>query len=136
MDTYQRVARRALAEHRAIAERLQTDPKPVLDYALNNLAGWLADPLPDWLVRSQPDWLVEWERLLTGPLDTLIASLISDTEAGARLRSTSPFLGLLTLQERIEVLHRVDPEMAQILEALEASRNPRTVASEKSVGQQ
>lgn len=117
MNSRRRIAQRTLAEHRAIAERLHIDPKPILHYALSNLARWSTGFEP----ADRPRWIVDWEQLLTRPGKALTAVLTADTEAAERLRAASPFLGLLTFQERLDILRCVDPEMAKTLEPFEVS---------------
>lgn len=112
MDSRRRNAQRALAEHVAIAERLREDPRTVLDYVRATTDRWAASFASGCL----PEWLIEWRQLLAGPLDALIEILTADTDAAARLRTTSPFVGLLSAQERLEILRRIDPEMARALE--------------------
>lgn len=120
MDSRRRTARRALAEHVAMAERLRADPHTVLDHVRGNTERWAAS----FVSGHRPNWLLEWQQLLTGPLDALIATMTADTDAAARLRATSPFVGLLTEQERLEILRRVDPEMANTLELYDPAYGP------------
>jgi hypothetical protein len=49
-------------------------------------------------------WLDEWERLLNGPIDDLLAMLVSPSPKGRELRQNSPLAGLLTEAERVKVL--------------------------------
>lgn len=125
MDSHHRIARRILAEHQAIAEHLCANRRAALDCAMANIARWSDDFHPE----RRPDWLVEWERLLTGPLETLIGAMTADTDTGTHLRETSPFVGFLTFQERLEILRRVDPEIALTLEAFGASWDERFPAA-------
>lgn len=111
MYSRQRIARRMLAEHCAIAERLRTDPHALLDFARGNADRW-ASSFP---LNLLPDWLTQWQQLLAGPLDELLDVLTADTEAAARLRTSSPVLGLLTFDEKLDILRKVDPEMARNL---------------------
>lgn len=124
-DTHQRIAQRVLAEHLAIAKRLRVNPQMVLRHAPGNVARWSMEFTPD----QRPDWLAEWGRLLTGPIDPLIAAMTSGTDAGTHLRETSPFVGQLTFQERLEVLRYVDPELARTLETFAASWDQRFPAA-------
>ncbi|HKJ08220.1 MAG TPA: hypothetical protein VKA76_03940 [Gammaproteobacteria bacterium] len=130
MQTHQRIAQRVLAEHLAIAERLRANPKAMLDYARGNVARWSKDFSPACI----PDWLGEWERLLYGPMDALVAAITADTDAGTHLRETSPFVGALTFQERLEILRRIDPEMARTLEAFASSWDERFPKAAELVG--
>jgi hypothetical protein len=49
-------------------------------------------------------WLHEWERLLDGPVDELLANLTSRSPKGRELRQNSPFSGLLSEEERHQTL--------------------------------
>jgi hypothetical protein len=130
MDTHQRIAHRVLAEHSAIAERLRTNPAPVLDYALGNIARWSKEFAPD----RKPDWLVEWKQLLKGPLESLVVALTTDSDVATHLRETSPFVGFLTFKERVEVLRHVDPDMARTLESFEVVHGESAALSAESAG--
>lgn len=121
MRSHQRITKRVLAEHKAIAGRLHVDPQAVLDFARGNITRWKQDFAPG----STPPWLVQWEQLLSGPRGDLVAALIADTEAAAQLRTSSPFVGLLTYPERLEILRDTDPELALAIEALETSWDQR-----------
>ncbi|MGA7799304.1 MAG: hypothetical protein WCC36_00700 [Gammaproteobacteria bacterium] len=118
MDAHRRIKQRVRAEHQAIADRLRVEPEAVLDYARGNVARWSKD----YDSARRPDWLVEWQRLLTGPVEALVVALTADTETAVRLRASSPFLGLLTFRERLEILRRVDPELAKAMETFETNR--------------
>lgn len=113
MRVQSRIAKRVLVEHRAIAERLRLDPKPVLHYALSNIERWSRD----FDAPRRPIWLVKWKQVLTGPLGTLVTALTADTQTAAHLRARSPFLGFLTSQEHVEILRRIDLDMAEAIEA-------------------
>jgi hypothetical protein len=49
--------------------------------------------------------LDEWEQLLLGPTDRLLAARVSPSPKGRELRQNSPFAGVLTDVERARVLH-------------------------------
>lgn len=119
MDSRQRIARRELLEHQAIAKRIRTDHRTLINYARNNTKRWAANFAAD----SVPGWLVEWQQLLAGPLDELLSILAADTQEAAQLRATSPFVGVLTLQEKLKILRWVDPEMARTLALFERTRD-------------
>lgn len=117
MPSRRRIARRQLAEHIAIAERLRVDPSTLLEYARDNVARWASSIVSV----SLPAWLTEWQQILAGPLDALLDTLTADTEKAAQLRRTSPFVGVLTLQERLAILRGVEPRLARILESFDAA---------------
>lgn len=45
-------------------------------------------------------WLDEWERLLNGPVDRILAALTDRSLRGRELRQNSPFAGALTEEQR------------------------------------
>jgi len=49
-------------------------------------------------------WLDEWERLLDGPVEDLVTALTSRSPRSRELRQSSPFAGLLSVDERNRVL--------------------------------
>jgi hypothetical protein len=50
-------------------------------------------------------WMDEWDRLLKGPIDRLLAVLVSPSPRSRELRQNSPFAGLLNDNERSRILH-------------------------------
>ena len=83
----------SLALHRAIAERLSQNPSYVLSIARNNLQRWLSR-------NAEPAWR-EWQEILENSTPTTICEILSqDTEEGQRLRSATPFAGVLSESER------------------------------------
>ncbi len=89
--------------HRAVAEKLQQDAKPVLQIARNNLNRWLK--------KNKNSALLEWRKILdTHTPDEIIKIITQDTDEGQRLRSSSPFVGVLSEAER----ERIWSECAKI----------------------
>jgi hypothetical protein len=86
----------ALDYHRLVDERLRADPETVLRDARENLQRWL--PIHEG---SGAEFaLLEWQQLLdTKTVPELIAIILEDSEEGQRLRSSTPFAGLLSLEE-------------------------------------
>ena len=85
---------RSLAMHCKIAQKITRDPG-LLDKARANLERWLAksdDP--------QPQYLREWEVLLERPWPEIAEFITSMSDDATRLRSSSPFAGVLTADER------------------------------------
>ncbi len=78
--------------HRAVAEKLRRDAKPVLQIAQNNLNRWLK--------KNENFALLEWQKILETHAPKEICKIISqDTDEGQRLRSSSPFAGVLSEAE-------------------------------------
>jgi hypothetical protein len=89
----------ALAYHRLVAERLDED---VVDNARRRLARWRSEG------RLDPRWAEEWERVLELPLPRIAKTISADTKRARELRQTSPFAGVLTEQERRQLLRAVE----------------------------
>jgi len=87
---------RSLELHRFIAQKLSRDPD-VLATALENIARWKA--------ASDIDY-TEWEVILASGVETVIGVLTGETQECARLRSSSPFAGVLAEEERDGIFRR------------------------------
>ncbi len=87
----------SLAVHRLAAERLREKPK-LLETAKTNLRNWMdANP-------NVPAWL-EWKMILeTENLVNILKIITAETDEGQRLRSSSPFAGLITKEERRQAI--------------------------------
>ncbi len=88
---------RSLAMHCKIAQKISNDPS-LLDKAKANLERWSAkskDP--------QPRYLREWEQILKRPWPEIAELITSMSEDATRLRSSSPFAGVLTARERDQI---------------------------------
>jgi hypothetical protein len=108
LGSHQFLDKLALAYHREIAARLLTDSEAVLDRARRNLRRWLAAHEPG---SAEARCLEEWQRLLeTRSVDELVAIITEDSDEGQRLRSSTPFTGILSLQERKELRARCEEE--------------------------
>ncbi len=85
---------RSLAMHCKIAQKITRDPT-LLDKAKANLERWIAksgDP--------RPQYLREWQQILERPWPEIAELITSMSEDATRLRSSSPFAGILTARER------------------------------------
>lgn len=91
---------RSLWLHRAVAAKVALDPQRVLRIARRNLERMRAAH-PRGRVRADFD---EWEKLLAGPLETLLDVLVSKAPRAVELRQNSPFAGVLTVAERTKLL--------------------------------
>lgn len=84
----------SLRLHREIAERLRRNPNEILHIAKENLNRWLA-------AQGDVAALLEWKNLLENVAsERLIKIITQETEEGQRLRSSSPFAGILSEAER------------------------------------
>jgi hypothetical protein len=92
----------ALAYHRAVAERLRAEPEAVLERARRNLHRWAEG---DAFGPGELASLEEWRRILgEADVDRLIEIMTDLSGEGQRLRSSSPFVGALSPEERLEIL--------------------------------
>jgi transcriptional regulator with XRE-family HTH domain len=92
-----REERRSLALHRAIAQRLSTDPRRTLDRARATLARMRESQL------GAERLLREWEVLLSRPVEALLPVLTDPSPWARELRQVTPFAGILTAAERASV---------------------------------
>ncbi len=109
IDSHQFIDFVNLAYHREVAARLLANPEAVLERARNNLRRWLLAYEP-----GEPDaqCFEEWQSLLeTKTVPELMAIITQDSDEGQRLRSSTPFAGVLSLEERKELRKRCE-EMA------------------------
>jgi len=92
----------ALAYHRAVAKRLRAEPEAVLERAHRNLNRWTEG---DAFGAGERASLEEWQEILSeADVDRLIAIMTDTSDEGQRLRSSSPFVGALSPEERLEIL--------------------------------
>jgi hypothetical protein len=87
----------SLALHRAVASRLRSNPN-LIQKAKSNLYCWLGKnpKVQAWL---------EWQTILeTESLESVLEIITAETEEGQRLRSSSPFVGLVTKEERQAII--------------------------------
>jgi hypothetical protein len=89
----------SLSLHRAVAEKMITNEAEVLRIARNNLERWLKSPSFEGVERFA---LLEWQNILnTYRPDEIRRIMTAETDDGQRLRSSSPFAGVLTRDERM-----------------------------------
>ena len=92
----------ALEYHRAVAGRLRAEPEAVLERARRNLKRWAEG---DAFGAGEQASLEEWRGILAEAGVERLTEIMTDTsEEGQRLRSSSPFVGVLSPEERLEIL--------------------------------
>jgi hypothetical protein len=92
----------ALAYHLAVAERLRERPDAVIGRARQNLNRWLEG---DAFGLGERQSVEEWLNILdVSDVEHLIRIIIDPSDEGQRLRSSSPFVGALTPEERMKIL--------------------------------
>lgn len=98
-DRLARDERRSLWLAYAVAGIIATDPDRRIMEARNRL-----DEMRPNARGQAKKWLDEWERLLDGPIDQILAALTDRSLRGRELRQNSPFAGALGEQQRLKVL--------------------------------
>lgn len=94
-----------MAYHREIAARLLASPAEVIGLARENLNRWLQVHAGTGTVYA----LKEWQTLLnTKTIPELVAIMTEDSDEGQRLRQSTPFAGVLSDQERKEIMARYE----------------------------
>jgi hypothetical protein len=96
---HQRIDRRSLELHRAIAAKLREHPE-LIEIAHDNLARWSAT-----VGRSQPYWDA-WREILRRPLPEVLDLMVEDSERMTALRQATPFAGVLDPKERWAIYER------------------------------
>jgi hypothetical protein len=98
---HQRIDRRSVALHRAIAEKLRTDPT-LLKIAGDNLDRWSTPGS-----RSQRYWDA-WRDNLNRPLSDILDLIVEESERMTELRQSTPFAGVLEPAERWAIYERFE----------------------------
>lgn len=88
---------RSLAMHCKIAQKITRDPA-LLNKAKANLERWIAKSGD-----QQPQYLREWKQILERPWPEIAELITGMSEDATRLRSSSPFAGVLTASERDQI---------------------------------
>lgn len=97
MKDHRLIDRRSLALDALTAQKIAVDPA-LVERAQATLARWLQTCSPG----AEPA-LREWEAILAGPRDELLALLAGTDERAVRLRQSSPFAGALSVRERTAI---------------------------------
>ncbi len=88
--------------HRAVARKLIEAPdavRSVIPDGVEMIRSHVRGPLVN-------AWLDEWLALSRGPLGPLVDVLLGTDEHAVEMRQNTPFLGILTQQERLEAIAR------------------------------
>lgn len=88
---------RSLAMHCKIAQKISRDPH-LLEKAKSNLSRWSAKT-----DGPTPRYFKEWQEILAKPWPTIAEMMTSMSEDATRLRSSSPFAGILSEKEREQI---------------------------------
>ena len=98
-DRLSRDERRSLWLAYVVAGRIATEPERTITDAFDHL-----DKMRPNARGQAKKWLDEWERLLDGPVDRILAALTDRSLRGRELRQNSPFAGALTEEQRRRAL--------------------------------
>jgi hypothetical protein len=105
LNWHTRIDARNRELHEVIATKLRQNPVLILQVR-DTLRGWIE--ITDESDRSRSA-LLEWQRRLdTQSLEQLIEFISSEDEEACRLRQSTPFVGLLTEDERLAVFQRYE----------------------------
>lgn len=85
----------------AVAGKIAADPDAAIELGWSNLEQVIDQGRARGSARK---WVMEWAHLLEGPLPDLLIALTSPSRHSRELRQMSPFAGLLSDQERQQVL--------------------------------
>ncbi len=88
---------RSLAMHCKIVQKVSRDPR-MLEKAKANLSRWSAK-----IDGPKPRYLTEWQEILEKPWPTIAEIMTGMSEDATRLRSSSPFAGILNEKEREQI---------------------------------
>lgn len=99
-DRLTRDQERSLWLAHAVAGTIVLDPVTTIGSAKQNLQRLQAQHTRGQLAR----WLREWEVLLDGPVEEVLATLTSQTPRARELRQNNPFAGVLSDAQRVRVL--------------------------------
>ena len=87
---------------RIVVEQIDADPT-LFNVARENLERWRQ--LHGTLSRADQ----EWEEILKRPWREMRAIRLEESDKGQRLRSTAPFAGIVTEEERLAIMRRHPP---------------------------
>jgi hypothetical protein len=103
---HERIDRRSLALHRAIAGKIRANPS-LIAIARDNLDRWSSTN-----GRSQPYWDT-WREILDRPLGEVLDLMLEDSEHMTAMRRATPFAGILTPKERWEIYEQFGRDQRQ-----------------------
>jgi len=87
--------------HRALLGHLMLEPGTVLEAARTNIRNWKSRQRTDSMATR---YLEQWEQVIDGGIDGIVAVLTGLDRTSIELRQNSPFAGTLTDMERKQAL--------------------------------
>jgi hypothetical protein len=97
-NKYQPSDWRSLEMHRLIAKKLEANPS-LVERARSNISRWKS-------LRGETPAYSEWEDILSSGNERILRALTGEDQESARLRSSTPFTGILSETERKEIYAR------------------------------
>jgi len=97
-NKYQPSDWRSLEMHRLIAKKLEANPS-LVERARSNISRWKS-------LRGETPAYSKWEDILSSGNDRILRALTAEDQESARLRSSTPFTGILSATERKEIYAR------------------------------
>ncbi|HEY6456491.1 MAG TPA: hypothetical protein VIY90_14555 [Steroidobacteraceae bacterium] len=98
-EPLKRKAARSLALHVLIAQKVTENPA-LLERARGNLERWSIAHGP------APAWIAEWREILNRPWREIAALITDPGPEAARLRKSSPFTGIMSPEERLQIFEK------------------------------
>lgn len=97
------IDKRSLELHWLVAEKIRQQPE-LMDFVREKLHCSLSESR---LSDSCKDALREWQTILSClPLNEVLDLITQDSDEGQRLRHSTPFSGILSQRERLEIFRR------------------------------
>lgn len=94
----------SLSLHRVVAEKMLLNEAEVLQIARDNLERWMKS---ESFAGNERNALLEWREILENSTSEEIRKIITqDTDESQRLRSSSPFAGVLSEEEREKIWNK------------------------------
>jgi hypothetical protein len=94
MKTHLELDARSLALHQLVVAKIRRDPK-LFEYVLGTLERWRREVA----AMSQP-YVAAWRQAAAQGMEACLSLAEEDSPRGAEMRQSSPFVGILTPQER------------------------------------
>lgn len=90
---------RSLEIHKLIAKKIEKEPY-LVKKAIANIDNWKKNN------KNPQPYLDEWVTHIDKGLEHLLMFLVSETDEAQRLRSSSPFVGIITKDERVKIFKK------------------------------
>lgn len=104
MNAHRLAEERSLALHRAVADKLVTEPE-ALERARARVRRWLES------AEVSPHWARAWNEVLSRPLPEIRAFLVDESEGARALRQVTPFAGVIDPRTRWRIWREVRETM-------------------------